>query len=90
VVTTGVFSTVLEIELVDDMAKLAALPRAAVEGRAGLSDTRTNELVESDRICEVLILDKVSFARLFRLNQSMTFLAGPLEAFLFSFATAVC
>ena len=46
----GAVSTVLAIEVVDDMASLA-LPRVAVCERLteGLSDTRTNEVVESDR-----------------------------------------
>lgn len=85
--TRGVLSAVRANELVDDMA---ALTTWGAPLRVGSSETRTNDEVESDRICDVLMLASVSLARLLRRNQSMTFLAGPLETCLFSLAAAVC
>lgn len=85
---TGVFSVVRAKDDVEDIARLAALPVTVVivaGALAGLSDTLTNEEVESDRIPEGRGFIG-SLAILFLRNQSITFFAALLETFLFSLA----
>lgn len=91
-VIAGVFSAVRANELVEDMAKLADVRAVVLIAGApltGLSDTLTNEEVESDLTPAVLRPDKVSRAWLLRLNQSMTFFAALLEPSL-GFAVVSC
>jgi hypothetical protein len=77
-VIPGVLSAVLAILLV---LLIAALRETTLFGAALPGElTRTNELVESDRTPAVLSVERVSRARLFRRNQSMTFFAALLDA----------
>ena len=75
--------------LVDDMARWGEESTAA-EVRVGTFDTRTKDPTESDFTSAVLKLLKVSLAIDFRRNQSMTFLAAELEAFLCPWGISVC